>query len=67
MNNDETNRLPVDFGAGPEDKEHMLRVSIAIDNGRVILAFGQTVGFIGFSPSQARMIAVKMIEAAEKC
>jgi hypothetical protein len=46
--------------------EGEIRVAIGTVDGKVVLNFGSSVAWIGFTPEQAREIAAAMIEQAKE-
>lgn len=45
--------------------EGELRFAVCVKDGRVVFEFGKPVAWIGFTPEQAREIAVSIREAAD--
>lgn len=56
----ELNILPKEPEEGP------LRITVGTQNKQVILAFGMSVSWIGFSAAQARKVALSLLTAAQQ-
>jgi ABC-type amino acid transport substrate-binding protein len=60
-----TGRFPK--GTLTDDDEGELRFGLAATGGKVVLAFGKPVDWIGFDAEQARSIAQQLLDKAEEC
>ncbi len=54
-------------GALTEDDEGELRVGVTVADGKVVLAFGKPIDWIGFGAEQARDIAQTLLNRAQEC
>ncbi len=59
----------LDFPAGTlgDDDEGGLRIGATAAEGKVVLAFGKSIDWIGFRPDQARDIAQLLLDKASEC
>lgn len=58
-------------GAFPQGKIHHtdegeIRLMVGVERGKVLLAFGKPVAWIGFDPEQARQIGELLIKRADE-
>ncbi len=54
-------------GVLSEDDKGGLSIGLTATNGKVILAFGDPVEWVGFGPEQARGIAQSLLDRAAEC
>ena len=54
-------------GALTEDDEGEIRIGVTVADGKVVLAFGKHVDWIGFGAEQARSIAETLLNRAQEC
>ncbi len=58
-------RLEEQGAAVPKNTEKNLRIDVGHHKGRVVLEFGDSVGWVGMNPDQARECAVLMNKEAD--
>lgn len=49
-----------------KDDEGELRLGIAVRGGKVVMAFGKPIAWLGFDPEHAENVANSLLEAAAK-
>lgn len=57
------------YPEGPltEDDEGEIQIGTAATGGKVVLAFGKPIDWIGFGPDQARTLAQSLLDKAKEC